>query len=220
MNKVLSWLLRFFAVIGLWIVLTLPQVPLTAIIYGKKGFTEGQSFIVIGAFLLAILFYIWLARKQKVLDTDKKLDLRTLVLSVGVGYGSIILTNIIGTLIMTVEGANNTANQSAIEEMAKSVPLGVLFVMIVLGAPIMEELLFRGFVPKFLFKNKVLGLAIGSLLFALSHGPTNIGSFVLYAGMSAVLAVVVYKTDNILYSISLHAFNNFIGFLVIAFLQK
>lgn len=45
---------------------------------------------------------------------------------------------------------------------------------------------------------------VGSILFGFFHGPTNIGSFILYAGMGGVLAVLVHQTKRLEMGILAH----------------
>ena len=70
-------------------------------------------------------------------------------------------------------------------------------------------------IPKKLFpKHDLIGLVVGSVLFGLFHGPTNIGSFVLYAGMGGVLAFVVYKTKRLEMGILAHMLRNGLAILI------
>ena len=45
---------------------------------------------------------------------------------------------------------------------------------------------------------------IDAILFGLFHGPTNIGSFIVYAGMGAVFVYVAYTTESLEMSILAH----------------
>jgi hypothetical protein len=85
----------------------------------------------------------------------------------------------------------------------------------VFSAPILEEILFRGLIPQKLFpQHELIGLVVGSILFGFFHGPTNIGSFVLYAGMGGVLALVVHQTKRLEMGILAHMLRNGIAILV------
>ena len=91
----------------------------------------------------------------------------------------------------------------------------------VFSAPILEEIIFRGLIPQKLFpKHELIGLIVGSILFGFFHGPTNIGSFVLYAGMGGVLALVVYQTKHLEMGILAHMLRNAIAILVMIISQS
>ena len=91
----------------------------------------------------------------------------------------------------------------------------------VFSAPILEEILFRGLIPKKLFpQHELIGLVVGSILFGFFHGPTNIGSFILYAGMGGVLAVLVHQTKRLEMGILAHMLRNGIAILVMIISQS
>ncbi len=78
----------------------------------------------------------------------------------------------------------------------------------VVGAPIFEELLFRGFVMKSLSRYNVLfGMIASSLLFGMWH--QNIGQLVNASIVGMIFAYAAYKTNSILTSIFLHSIANF-----------
>lgn len=96
----------------------------------------------------------------------------------------------------------------------------------VLVAPIVEELIFREWLPKF-FRNvgrklkltdntaTLLGFIIGSLLFTLMHMPTGLQGWVIYGGLSAVLLYIRYKF-SIRAAIMMHFYYN--TFVMVALL--
>ena len=85
--------------------------------------------------------------------------------------------------------------------------------------PICEELLFRGMMFQGL-KEKFSPLAsvfLTALLFALMHG--SITQFIYPFILGVVLTVVMDKTNNLLYPMLIHAFNN-ITTITLSFLQE
>ena len=93
-----------------------------------------------------------------------------------------------------------------------------MFMFIVIIAPLTEEIIFRGLIPQLFSKRfEGLGFGLGALLFGLLHGPSDIGSFVLYVGMGTILAFICYKLKHLEYSIWTHALNNSLGFLLLLF---
>lgn len=131
--------------------------------------------------------------------------------------------NIFAAIIMVLEGqfSGTTANQVALQNLFQSTPVILLVVGALFSAPILEEILFRGLIPQKLFpKHELIGLIVGSILFGFFHGPTNIGSFILYAGMGGVLALVVYQTKHLEMGILAHMLRNGIAILVMIISQS
>ena len=64
-----------------------------------------------------------------------------------------------------------------------------------------------------------MGFVIGAILFGLFHGPTNIGSFIVYGGMGAVFAYVAYTTESLEMSILAHMLRNGIAIILMLFVK-
>ncbi|MGT2757758.1 CPBP family intramembrane glutamic endopeptidase [Streptococcus ovuberis] len=81
-------------------------------------------------------------------------------------------------------------------------------------APIMEELVFRGFFSQYFFKKqqKWLKLLVSSSIFALLHIMRPV-EFVVYFGLGAIFYLAYARRNNIVDSIIVHLLNN--GLLVI-----
>lgn len=217
-----SWIrsLKFgFLAVGIYILGQLAQLP--SIIFleinKNKGLTGIQSGFSIGLYLLVIIVTFWLALRFKVVNIKEKLDLKRLAILVGAGEPSILLVSSIGILILLAMGDDLTSmNQAAINELMGLLPKSLMFIMIVIGAPIIEETIFRGFIPKmFCEKRQWLGLILGAILFGLAHVPTNLGSAVQYIGMGGVLSAVTYFGKRVEYSMVLHAIHNLVAFLLV-----
>jgi membrane protease YdiL (CAAX protease family) len=88
------------------------------------------------------------------------------------------------------------------------------FIAIVIAAPILEELLFRGIVLNGLLKSysPIKSIIISSLLFGLVHlNPwQGIGAFIL----GSLAGWVYFKTNKLTLPIIIHMTNNFLAFLV------
>ncbi len=93
--------------------------------------------------------------------------------------------------------------------------LTLIFVALVLLAPFVEEVLFRGFL--FRAFRRTFGFWIGaigvSLLFAVAHGQANVGVDVFV--LSMFLCYLREKTDSLWPSIALHALKNLVAFIVL-----
>lgn len=116
-------------------------------------------------------------------------------------------------------GATEAANQVAVESLFDYVPIWVMFIMIVIVAPIVEELLFRGM---FLFPGDRLDTTwvrtiISAILFGLIHGPTDVYTAYTYIGMGLMFSYASKRTQSVEAAMVYHFLNNLAGFLVIIY---
>ena len=116
-----------------------------------------------------------------------------------------------------------SVNQQTAEQLTHNQPLFAFF-MIVVFAPLTEELIFRGMLACFLFpkqdnvKQTALFLLVTSIIFALVHFPGTPLQFLVYASLGFSMGLAYISKGGLAYSISLHALNNLIGFLMILML--
>lgn len=91
----------------------------------------------------------------------------------------------------------------------------ILFILLAVLTPIIEEILFRGFMFKSLkFHLRWLDAAIiSALIFGLAHGQLNVG--IDTAVMGFYSARLLHKTGNLLNSILLHATKNTLAFMLL-----
>ena len=132
---------------------------------------------------------------------------------------SSIILNIIASYI---SNADMAINQSMLNELFQSSPYYIAFAAIIY-APIMEEILFRGYFYG-LLKNKsvILAIFVSGLLFGFAHMAT--GSFTLtdlaflpsYTVLGMIIAYSYSKSETIFVPILLHFLNNFLGLLIMS----
>ena len=211
---------------GMWVLillvaLILAQVPLGLSFWlSSKQFPLLQSGLLVGALSIVILaVFILGARKTQLatfnLSFFKAKDLARLVLS----YLVIFATNLLGSLLLRLTNEGTTNNQSILNGLVQNSSLISTFFLLVLIAPICEEILCRGIIPKKIFRGKEkLGFVVGAIVFALLHMPTNLPSVIIYGGMSTVLTWTAYKTERLEMSILLHMILNGIAFCLLALL--
>lgn len=177
--------------------------------------TAGVTFslLITGAFVVEI------AQKRAVFSPLSGEKTKSIWLIFIIAYAIIMMGNGLSTWVLSLEGQTDTVNQAGLNDLMTMLPIPLFFVMVVIVAPITEEIIFRGFATKYLFLQKEwLGLIVGSLLFALAHQPTNFGSAIAYGLMSGALAYVYWRTKEIKYNIAFHAFNNLIAFIAMLFI--
>lgn len=211
---------------GKWILILLAAFVLSQFPLGLSAWLTSRQFpllqsgLLVGALSIVVLVvFIIGARKTKLatfnLSFFKAKDLARLVLS----YLVIFATNLLGSLLLRLTNEVTTSNQSILNGLVQNSSLISTFFLLVLIAPICEEILCRGIIPKKIFRGKEkLGFVVGAIVFALLHMPTNLPSVIIYGGMSTVLTWTAYKTERLEMSILLHMILNGIAFCLLALL--
>ena len=211
---------------GKWILILLAAFVLSQFPLGLSAWLTSRQFpllqsgLLVGALSIVVLVvFIIGARKTKLatfnLSFFKAKDLARLVLS----YLVIFATNLLGSALLRMMNETTTSNQSTLNGLVQNSSLISTFFLIVLVAPICEEILCRGIIPQKIFRGKEkLGFIVGAIVFALLHMPTNLPSVIIYGGMSTVLTWTAYKTERLEMSILLHMILNGIAFCLLALL--
>ena len=209
---------------GKWVIIFLvallfSQLPLALSYFlTSRRFPLLQSGLLVSALsLLVLLIFIIGARKSQLasfgLSFFKAKDLARLALS----YLVILAFNILGVVLLRLMNETTTGNQSNINDLVQNSSLISSFFLLALLAPICEEILCRGIVPKKIFRGKEnLGFVVGTIVFALLHQPSNLPSLLIYGGMSIVLSWTAYKTQRLEMSILLHMIVNGVAFCLLA----
>ena len=120
-----------------------------------------------------------------------------------------------GNVIMTLLfGEMEAVNQDAIVSLFDYIPIWVMFIMIVIVAPITEEVLFRGIMvfPGNKLDTTWLRVMISAVLFGLIHSPTDIQSLYTYVGMGVMFSYAAKKTQSVEAAIVYHFLNNLLAF--------
>ena len=167
--------------------------------------------------ILVIAVFLYGAHKSKLLVFKPKLltiaDVPRIVLS----YLTIFVGNLVGGIWLQLINQTTTSNQQIINNLVSESTLIGSFFILVLIAPICEEIICRGIIPTKLFQGyEKLGYVIGWFLFLLAHVPSNLPSFLIYGWMSAVLTWTAYRTRRLELSILVHMVLNSISFILLA----
>ncbi|VSY74389.1 caax amino protease family protein [Streptococcus pneumoniae] len=208
-----GWILVFLLAVLLY------QVPLvvTSILTLKEVALLQSGLIVAGLSTVVLALFIMGARKTKLASFNFSFFRAKDLARLGLSYLVIVGSNILGSILLQLSNETTTANQSQINDMVQNSSLISSFFLLALLAPICEEILCRGIIPKKIFRgNENLGYIIGAIIFALLHLPTNLPSLLIYGGMSSVLTWTVYKTQRLEMSILLHMIVNGVVFYLFA----
>ncbi|MDW8750701.1 type II CAAX endopeptidase family protein [Streptococcus suis] len=165
-----------------------------------------------GAALLSVgilVFMYWRAEKNGITIWDRSFltwkGLGLVVLTFAVAQ----LFNHLGDYIMELQGIEETSNELELTKLLENIPFWLAFVRVACQAAITEEIIVRGYLFKKVFeKHKILGIVVSGLIFAFLHGPTDLGSWIIYASPGFLMAYLYYKTDYLIYPMAVHFINN------------
>lgn len=178
------------------------------------------SVAVIGSMVVSLIaIYIVIKLKKGSLLQDylalKPFDLRILPKWIGV---LMLMIGLSTALMYLTPGNQNEAFMVDVYLSAK--PKWLLFLAVVLAAPIFEELFFRGFLFKG-FEHSVLGLAgtliITSASWAAIHMQYDYTYIMMIFALGIVLGLARYKTGTVWVPIILHALYNLVAMLETGF---
>ncbi|HEP1822595.1 TPA: CPBP family intramembrane metalloprotease [Streptococcus suis] len=104
-----------------------------------------------------------------------------------------------------------TRNQAVLVQVGKQVP-PIIFLLFLVNASILEEIVYRQLLwEKLTFS--FVQVVVTSFLFVLSHGPNQLGSWIMYSCLGLTLAAVRLKTDCMT-AIALHLLWNSLAYVV------
>ncbi|MDM7545249.1 type II CAAX endopeptidase family protein [Lactococcus lactis] len=219
----MNYIMKFFIVLGLAI---LSQIGM-AVYNGAKGFSleTGAHKLSLLAVLILIIFIVgniyllmYLGKKLGFLTLSKDFLTKKNIIYILVGTLIARTAGIGGTLLLNATGVTQTANDETIGQLFTGENPLLIILLIGIAAPIMEEIVFRGGIVGYLFKDlPVVGIIVSSVLFGLMHSPTNIISFLIYGLIGLTCAIAYFKTRRLEVSIAIHFLNNILPALVLAF---
>lgn len=124
---------------------------------------------------------------------------------------------VVGTYLnILLTGQSTTSNDNALQSLGKIMSVNHIFfallyyvVTVAIIAPVIEELVFRGFATIFFFEKdqKISAAIITSIIFALPH-ISKWTEFPLYFAMGLVLYAAFARRGNLKDSIAVHILNN------------
>ena len=203
--------------IGLFV---LSQVPQIFLFMKKPLFSDGVISLV---FVIVIGLFLFIAKKRGYFSKNEEGFSGK---NIGIVFAGFILMRILA-VVFTLIMQETTKNDQVIQDFTANVSTINLFLMLCVGAPIMEEIIFRGVIINELFRRKdnqpislkmeILGLVVSSVAFGSIHLSSNFISVLLYVTLGATMGAVYLLTKSLKCSIAVHFLNNFLPFLVLAF---
>lgn len=144
----------------------------------------------------------------------KKMTAGQWILAFLMCYGGMYVSNYIGIILTQVIGAiKGSPVSNNMVEVATSSNILVNFFIMVICAPIAEELLFRKLlIDRTVKYGEATAILFSGLMFGLFHG--NLNQFVYAFVLGLFFGFIYVKTGNIRYTILLHMLVNFLGSVV------
>ncbi|GAA0866468.1 type II CAAX endopeptidase family protein [Paraclostridium tenue] len=192
----------------------LVDIAATSFIKDFNNLEHAYTTVLIGDLATLILtYFIFKAYGKKLLSKEilKPINLKSIIYIIIFGIGiSIILSNLIGILMMFSPSYIDVQNQIQNE----SNSLLNLSIIIIL-APVCEEILFRNVVFGYLRKNYniVIAVLVQALIFGIIHGNFVQGIYTFTLGIGLALVYMYY--DSLWACIILHIVFNLMGDLII-----
>ncbi|MGT2933455.1 CPBP family intramembrane glutamic endopeptidase [Streptococcus catagoni] len=194
------------------LIIIIEQAPMLLI---KKQQPFWQVLVLTAIFVLIAVLTLYFAKKINLVGNGQKVEVDSAILWIGLAYAALVVVKAFGGIVLYLEHGihANTANQMALEQ-AKLPPI-LLFTLVAVLAPIVEEVVFRGLLFNKIFGlDSCLGLIVSSFLFGALHMPTDLGSWIVYGGMGLVLGFVYHKTKKLEYTMIIHFLNNAIAVII------
>ena len=162
------------------------------------------------------IFMLSLIGTEKARPIEKtKLSFKDMFLYLMVGEALMFVGNLIGTMLNRFVGLfSGQTPENSIDSMINEIPMYVIFIFVVVVAPIVEELVFRKLmIDRLSIYGDRMAILFTAVAFGLIHA--NLYQF-FYATMLGVLLGFVYaKTRDVKYTIILHMIINFLGSIVV-----
>ncbi len=199
--------------------LLINTVPMLFLRFGKSLPIYAEILLVVLYLILVFLIFRSLWRRYQKRVPEEKKKFKQSGKDIGFAFLFFFFARVAAIagvyLNLILSGNSQTSNDSAIQGLggmmsSQHIFFALLFVAtIAFIAPIMEELIFRGFGTAFFFKNnqKVLPAIVTSVVFTLPH-IAQLTEFPIYFALGLVLYLSYARRGNIKDSMLVHILNN------------
>lgn len=175
--------------------------------------TNGQLLVsMLSMYIIAIpILYLMIKGLPAVKPATHKMGAGKFVLAAIICYALTYCSNIIGIILTTIIGLIKGGEvHNTIVDVVSGTNLWVIFFIMVICAPIIEELVFRKLiVDRTMRYGQGVAILISGLMFGLFHG--NLNQFIYAFALGLFFAFLYVKTGNVIISIAIHMIINFMG---------
>ena len=188
-------------------------------LYNKYILIINEATLALALVLTALVMFLIV--RPKVTFEPKPIQFSRFVKILLICFGAGYIGNLIGTVGLSfwnIFTGNSVGNE--LQEILSGMNPIIMFVSVVILAPILEELFFRKIlIDRLRPFGKIVSIFLPALLFALFHQSAT--QFLYTFAMGAVLAYLYYETGKYWLVVVIHAMFNWIsGFIPILFLPK
>lgn len=164
------------------------------------------------AFPVLMLMLVGTDKAQKKEKT--KLSFGDFILLFLIGQSLMYVGNLIGTMLnRTIGSMTGTMPENSIETIVSGTPMWLIFILMVIVAPIVEELIFRKLmIDRLSIYGDRAAILFSAVAFGLMHG--NLYQFFYAALLGALLGYVYTSTRDVRYTVLMHMIINFMGSVV------
>ena len=180
-------------------------------IAGTEEMSGNTSMIINYIVRLGFLYpamYLAISKLPKFYIQKNKLGFGGFLACICITYAVMVICNIIGLILNNLIGNLTGQGQvNPIMDAIGSMSPVVMIALVVIVAPICEELLFRKFIiDRIVNYGEVTAMLLSGLMFGLYHG--NLSQFCYAFGLGCFFAFIYMRTGKIHYTITLHMIVN------------
>ena len=164
---------------------------------------------------------ITLRGTDKAVEKDRtRLSPADFLLLLLIGQALMHIGNLIGTFLNNLFGAfRGQVPENNIATIISEIPIWLIFVMMVVIGPIIEEIIFRKLlIDRLGIYGDKMAILFSAVAFGLIHG--NLYQFFYATMLGALLGYVYTKTRDVRYPIMMHMITNFMGSIVALPVEK
>ncbi|TWT12325.1 CPBP family intramembrane glutamic endopeptidase [Streptococcus sp. sy004] len=203
------------------LVLVINSTPLVLMSLQNTLSFQLQWVTGIAYILISLLVIILVWKKYTIYESEHVKQLSFTWKDFGLALLFFFATRVVaiaGSLLnFYINGNDTTANDAALlataQQLTDMIPLYFICFHLAIGlfAPILEELVYRGFISKYFFRDNqtLLPLIVVSALFSWPHlWAFNLIEFIIYFALGAIFYLAYARRRNIKDAIAVHILNN------------
>ena len=161
-----------------------------------------------------VIFFLFKKIPLQISGEPKKMTFGSLLVAFFMTYALTYVCNFIGTFLLSiVEDIKGAPVENVLATLLNEISPFTALLLVVILAPICEELLFRkAIIDRTAKYGEGISILFSGFMFGLFHGNFSQFAYAMFLGM--FFGYIYIKTKNIMYPIILHFLTNFMGSLV------
>lgn len=188
-------------------------------IFDHYLFSNLLSFVTLYAIALPVAYPI-LKKLPSVTPLREKVTPSFVIGGFFVAYLAMYVGNMVSVYIIElIYSASGNILTNPLEESVESTPMWANVLFVVILAPVLEEIVFRGMIcRRLLALGEGFAVVFSGVFFAMLHG--NIYQLFYAFLLGCMFGFIYVKTGKIIYSIIYHVFINFVGTIVTTLINQ